>query len=498
MPYCSKCGNRVNDYDRFCARCGTQRLATSQVQASRNTVNVNALKQVLLTTYNLADSIDAVYPAVRQKGHRLREFHQKDVMCFLLYLAAADGKLTSQEKNFLNILFDQNINEQGYVQLINSMKITSEYIHEVPLTIQICANIDKTLKNQGSTMKLSAPVFIDFYKTAGQAFISCDGHTDVRETLKLNEYLNHLNTIVSNIMISKENVPSNHTLQTPSYEGDDAFKQAVDVVVSIGAASVSVLQRRMGVSYAQAAHLIDELETKHIIGPFEGSKPRRILITKEEWLAMKSNGRSSGAVFRPIAKQSTAFKPQPSQSTNAETTQVHRSSYLPEEDLPYEIMNESPSERKSYPASIYKVGKDIPTGKYKLFSNSKGSSYYSICNDPNGDDIVCNDNFINQAYVYICEGQYLELCDCYAVPIKDASMFKGTTYGDGEYIVGQEISPGEYKVQANPGEDGYYSLETFASDGKRNIDSNRTFNNVAYVAPKQGQILVIKDCTLSL
>ncbi|MCR4776999.1 MAG: DNA translocase FtsK [Saccharofermentans sp.] len=69
---------------------------------------------------------------------------------------------------------------------------------------------------------------------------------------------------------------------------NDLFEQAVETVIENGSASVSVLQRRLGIGYPRAARLIDELEKKQIIGPFEGSKPRKILVTKTEWLEIKA------------------------------------------------------------------------------------------------------------------------------------------------------------------------------------------------------------------
>lgn len=71
---------------------------------------------------------------------------------------------------------------------------------------------------------------------------------------------------------------------------DDLFEQAVEVVLEYGSASSSVLQRRLGVGYPRASRLIDLLERKGIIGPFEGSKPRKVLITQIDWLEMKSKG----------------------------------------------------------------------------------------------------------------------------------------------------------------------------------------------------------------
>ena len=77
-----------------------------------------------------------------------------------------------------------------------------------------------------------------------------------------------------------------------SSDGDDLFDQAVQTVIENGSASVSVLQRRLGIGYPRAARLVDELEKKKVIGPFEGSKPRKILITETEWLEMRA--RNSG------------------------------------------------------------------------------------------------------------------------------------------------------------------------------------------------------------
>ncbi len=70
-------------------------------------------------------------------------------------------------------------------------------------------------------------------------------------------------------------------------EGDEMLPQAVDVILETGQASVSMLQRRLKLGYARAARIVDEMEEKGIVGPFQGSKPRTILITKEQWAAMK-------------------------------------------------------------------------------------------------------------------------------------------------------------------------------------------------------------------
>ena len=64
---------------------------------------------------------------------------------------------------------------------------------------------------------------------------------------------------------------------------DPVFEEAVDIVLEQGGASTSMLQRKLRIAYSRAARLIDEMEDVGIIGPAEGSRPRRILITKQQW-----------------------------------------------------------------------------------------------------------------------------------------------------------------------------------------------------------------------
>ncbi len=71
-------------------------------------------------------------------------------------------------------------------------------------------------------------------------------------------------------------------------EKDDLFDAAVDIILTTGQASVSILQRRMRLGYARAARLIDMMEEEGIVGPYRGSRPREILIDREEWLRRKS------------------------------------------------------------------------------------------------------------------------------------------------------------------------------------------------------------------
>ena len=71
---------------------------------------------------------------------------------------------------------------------------------------------------------------------------------------------------------------------------DPLFDDAVDVVLENGKASTSFLQRKLGVGYSRGSKIMDQMEDKHIIGPAEGAKPRKILINKQQWIQMKAQG----------------------------------------------------------------------------------------------------------------------------------------------------------------------------------------------------------------
>ncbi|MEF3309718.1 DNA translocase FtsK [Paenibacillus sp. GYB004] len=64
---------------------------------------------------------------------------------------------------------------------------------------------------------------------------------------------------------------------------DELYDQAVQIVLEAKQASVSLLQRRMRVGYTRAARLIDSMEAKGIVGPYEGSKPREVLVSLEQY-----------------------------------------------------------------------------------------------------------------------------------------------------------------------------------------------------------------------
>ncbi len=72
---------------------------------------------------------------------------------------------------------------------------------------------------------------------------------------------------------------------------DEKLDEAIEAVIEAGQASTSYLQRKLKLGYGRAARLIDTMESMGVVGEYEGSKPRQVLMTKQEWYERKLNQR---------------------------------------------------------------------------------------------------------------------------------------------------------------------------------------------------------------
>ncbi len=116
----------------------------------------------------------------------------------------------------------------------------------------------------------------------------CDTEVErVVEYIKTQGYSSYDENIIEKINDSSVGNDSN------SGDNDPLLNQAIDMVVDQGQASVSLVQRKFKVGYSRAARIIDQMEARNIVGRFEGSKPRQVLITKQQWIEMQmSNSKS--------------------------------------------------------------------------------------------------------------------------------------------------------------------------------------------------------------
>ena len=72
-------------------------------------------------------------------------------------------------------------------------------------------------------------------------------------------------------------------MQDDAEDTDDLLPDAIELVVRSGQASVSMLQRRFRIGYNRAARIVDMMEARGIVGPQDGSRPRQVLMTEEEF-----------------------------------------------------------------------------------------------------------------------------------------------------------------------------------------------------------------------
>ena len=123
-------------------------------------------------------------------------------------------------------------------------------------------------------------------------YISPEEIEDVVQFVKQSGETRYDNEVIAKIEQSiqekeKGNAGSAKTAEASEDNGDELLPAAVDVVLETGQASVSMLQRRLKLGYSRAARLIDQMEERGIVGPFEGSKPRQLLITRAQWQEMQ-------------------------------------------------------------------------------------------------------------------------------------------------------------------------------------------------------------------
>lgn len=108
------------------------------------------------------------------------------------------------------------------------------------------------------------------------AFISDNEVEKITKYIKDNTKVEYEEEVIEKIDNNKE------IKRTDTKETDELLPDAVELVVNASQASISMLQRRFRIGYARAARLIDEMEIRGIVGGHEGSKPRQVLITKEQ------------------------------------------------------------------------------------------------------------------------------------------------------------------------------------------------------------------------
>ena len=124
---------------------------------------------------------------------------------------------------------------------------------------------------------------------------------------------------------------NNASVEGSADEADELLPAAIEIVVETGMASVSMLQRRLKLGYSRAARLVDQMEERGIVGQFEGSKPRQVLISKEEWNQRKNAEAGGGQA----AIQADEYAAALAMSEAADAAAQSMSDYKDEGDAPF-------------------------------------------------------------------------------------------------------------------------------------------------------------------
>ena len=126
------------------------------------------------------------------------------------------------------------------------------------------------------------------------AYVSDEEREDVIDFIKRSSAPEYSEDILEQIEKAAEDKPASGSSKSQADEEpqaksqfDELLPQAVDVIFETKQASVSMRQRRLKLGYSRAARLVDQMEQLGIVGPFEGSKPRQVLITKQQWQEMQ-------------------------------------------------------------------------------------------------------------------------------------------------------------------------------------------------------------------
>ena len=121
------------------------------------------------------------------------------------------------------------------------------------------------------------------------AFVSEKEIEKIVESIKVSNNSTYSEDIIE--QVEKSNVggskSSKEGSSDESEDSDELLDDAIDLVVDVGQASASMIQRRFKVGHSRAGRIIDQMEERGLISGYEGSKPRRVLISKEEWQEIK-------------------------------------------------------------------------------------------------------------------------------------------------------------------------------------------------------------------
>ncbi|MCX7922972.1 MAG: DNA translocase FtsK [Clostridia bacterium] len=161
------------------------------------------------------------------------------------------------------------------------------------ISFAVSSQVDsRTILDMAGAEKLLGKGDMLFYPIGEQKPIRVKGcFVSDKEVEKVVEFIKSQGDTQYDANIIEEINSEKETEESNPGDNDELLNQAIDLVVEAGQASVSLIQRKFKVGYARAARIVDQMEARGIVGRFEGSKPRQVLITKQQWQELQmANG----------------------------------------------------------------------------------------------------------------------------------------------------------------------------------------------------------------
>ena len=170
------------------------------------------------------------------------------------------------------------------------------------IAFAVASQIDsRTIIDMGGAEKLLGKGDMLYYPQSaskplrGQgAFITDTEVEKVLHTIKSNYKPDYDDNVAEAIAAIPDSKNSKDDRSSSPGDQDELLPQALGSVVETGYASVSLLQRKMTIGYPRAARLIDRLHEMGYIGPFEGSKPRKVLLSMAQYMDLQQKEDSEG------------------------------------------------------------------------------------------------------------------------------------------------------------------------------------------------------------
>lgn len=259
----------VNRYKLF-AECGVRDL--SGYNATRKELNEPTLPQIVIIIDELADLMMVAPNDV------------EDAVCRLAQMARAAG---------MHLVIATQRPSVDVITGVIKANIPSR------IAFAVSSQVDsRTIIDMGGAEKLLGKGDMLFYPV-GQpkpirvkgAFVTDKEVEKVVEFVKASAISEYDENIIEEI--NNENVGKDK--EKEAGDCDELLNQAIEMIIDIGQASTSLVQRKFKVGYARAARIVDQMEARGIVGRFEGSKPRQVLISKQQWMELQMAGNNNAS-----------------------------------------------------------------------------------------------------------------------------------------------------------------------------------------------------------